>query len=97
MAADMAVELREQNVACVSLWPGAVFTEQIKDLIFKPENEKVILGFDTKTTSTILLFTKNRYKTRRYKISNIIIRNLHRVCERHLCHNLVSFNFQKMR
>ncbi|CAH3192043.1 unnamed protein product, partial [Porites evermanni] len=43
MAADMAVELREQNVACISLWPGAVFTEQIKDLIFKPENEKVIL------------------------------------------------------
>ena len=97
MAADMAVELREQNIACFSLWPGAVFTEQIKDLIFKPENEKVILGFDTRTTSTILLFTKKRYKTRRYKISNIIIRNLHRVCERHLCHNLVSFNFQKMR
>lgn len=84
-------------MACVSLWPGAVFTEQIKDLIFKPENEKVILGFDTKTTSTILLFTKKRYKTRRYKISNIIIRNLHRVCERHLCQNLVSFNFQTMR
>lgn len=97
MAAVMVVELREQNVACVSLWPGAVFTEQIKDLIFQPENEKVILGFDTKTTSTILLFTKKRYKTRRYKISNIIIRNLHRVWERHLCHNLVSFNFQKMR
>lgn len=97
MAADMAVELREQNVACVSLWPGAVLTEQIKDLIFNPEHEKVILGFDTKTTSTILLFTKKRYKTRRYKISNITIRNLHRVWERHLCHNLVSFFFQKMR
>ena len=59
MAADMAVELREQNVACVSLWPGAVFTEQIKDLIFKPQNEKVILGFDTKTTSTNSTVYKN--------------------------------------
>ncbi|KAM7438700.1 Dehydrogenase reductase SDR member [Porites harrisoni] len=46
MAADMAVELREQNVACVSLWPGAVFTEQIKDLIFKPENEKSVITPD---------------------------------------------------
>ena len=31
MAADMAVELRKQNVACVSLWPGAVRTEHINE------------------------------------------------------------------
>ncbi|CAH3167911.1 unnamed protein product [Porites lobata] len=46
MAAVMVVELREQNVACVSLWPGAVFTEQIKDLIFQPENEKSVITPD---------------------------------------------------
>lgn len=33
MAADMAVELRKQNVACVSLWPGAVKTELVTDMI----------------------------------------------------------------
>ncbi|XP_064611312.1 dehydrogenase/reductase SDR family member 1-like [Liolophura sinensis] len=32
MAADCAVELRKHNVACVSLWPGAVRTEHIQDI-----------------------------------------------------------------
>ena len=32
MAVDCAVELRKHNVACVSLWPGAVLTENIKEL-----------------------------------------------------------------
>ena len=40
MAADMAVELRKQNVACVSLWPGAVKTELVEDLVFG-KGEKV--------------------------------------------------------
>lgn len=33
MAVDMAFELRKTNVACVSLWPGAVMTENIHDII----------------------------------------------------------------
>ena len=48
MAADMAVELKEQNVACVSLWPGAVMTENISDYLSQPKDEKVICRFDTK-------------------------------------------------
>ena len=35
MAADMAVELKKQNVACVSLWPGPVKTELIQELVAK--------------------------------------------------------------
>jgi short-subunit dehydrogenase len=31
MAADMGVELKRQNVAVVSLWPGAVETDTIKN------------------------------------------------------------------
>lgn len=49
MAADMAVELRKQNVACISLWPGAVKTELIQDLVLDKAGEggKVII-FDSK-------------------------------------------------
>jgi NAD(P)-dependent dehydrogenase (short-subunit alcohol dehydrogenase family) len=32
MAADMAVELKKHNIATVSLWPGAVLTETIKEV-----------------------------------------------------------------
>ena len=48
MAADMAVELRKQNVACVSLWPGPVKTELIQELVLDKaaESEKVL--FDIK-------------------------------------------------
>ena len=42
MAADMAVELKEQNVACVSLWPGPVMTEHVNDFISQPQDEIVI-------------------------------------------------------
>ena len=42
MAADMAVELKKQNVACVSLWPGAVMTEHINDFLSQPQDEIVI-------------------------------------------------------
>ena len=42
MAADMAVELKEQNVACVSLWPGAVMTEHVNDFLSQPQDEIVI-------------------------------------------------------
>ena len=41
MAADMAVELRKENVACVSLWPGAVMTEHISGVLSEPKDEKV--------------------------------------------------------
>lgn len=39
MAADMAVELKKQNVACVSLWPGAVMTEHVNDFLSQPQDE----------------------------------------------------------
>jgi len=42
MAADMAVELNKQNVACVSLWPGAVMTEHVNDFLSQPQDEIVI-------------------------------------------------------
>ena len=32
MMADMAVELKKHNVAAISLWPGAVLTELVKDI-----------------------------------------------------------------
>ena len=43
MAADMAVELRKQNVACVSLWPGAVSTENVNKMLssLDQQDEKV--------------------------------------------------------
>ena len=44
MAVDMAFELRKTNVACVSLWPGAVMTENIHDIIHcQSKNEMVKL------------------------------------------------------
>ena len=43
MAADMAVELKKQNVACVSLWPGTVMTEHVNDFLSHPQDEIVIL------------------------------------------------------
>ena len=48
MAADMAVELRKQNVTCVSLWPGPVKTELIQEFVLDKaaESEKVL--FDLK-------------------------------------------------
>merc|ERR1712107_321680 len=45
MAADMAKELKHANIACISLWPGAVKTEylvqqgsKIGGLHFQPED-----------------------------------------------------------
>ena len=35
MAVDCAIELRKHNVACVSLWPGALLTENIKEMLDK--------------------------------------------------------------
>lgn len=37
MAADMAVELKEHGVACVSIWPSAVTTEFILDQVARGE------------------------------------------------------------
>ena len=64
MAADMAVELKEQNVACVSLWPGAVMTENIRDYLSQPQDEKVICRFYTKTYVSTLFV---RYRTLKCK------------------------------
>ena len=53
MAADMAVELRKQNVTCVSLWPGPVRTELIQELVLDKaaEGEKVIFDMKWKDIS----------------------------------------------
>ncbi|TRY56217.1 hypothetical protein DNTS_028541 [Danionella cerebrum] len=45
MAADMGVELRKRGVASVSLWPGAVQTETIKDYM---SHEEGPIGRDPK-------------------------------------------------
>ncbi|CAJ1071557.1 dehydrogenase/reductase SDR family member 1 isoform X2 [Xyrichtys novacula] len=37
LAADMAVELKRRGVASVSLWPGAVQTELVSELVLKKE------------------------------------------------------------
>lgn len=50
MAADMAVELRKENVASVSLWPGAVMTENVKNFLSNPQDERVIIRLDSKST-----------------------------------------------
>ena len=39
MAADCGLELRKHNVACVSLWPGSVKTENIVYMLKKTEEE----------------------------------------------------------
>ncbi len=39
MSADCAIELRSRNVACVSLWPGAVLTEGTKEMLDKKGDE----------------------------------------------------------
>ena len=38
MSADMAVELKGTGVTCLTLYPGAVMTEMINDMISNPEN-----------------------------------------------------------
>lgn len=35
LAADMAVELKKHGVATISLWPGAVQTELVTDMILE--------------------------------------------------------------
>ena len=45
MSADMAVELRKENVACVSLWPGAVMTENVGEMLSEPKDDKVRVTF----------------------------------------------------
>ena len=42
MVADMAAELKRQNVAWMSLWPGAVMTEHVNDFLSHPQDEIVI-------------------------------------------------------
>ena len=48
LAADMAVELKDHNVACVSLWPGIVGTEHIKsfaeEMAASDDRDEQILG-----------------------------------------------------
>ena len=64
MAADMAVELRKQNVACISLWPGPVKTELVQDLVLdkvteSTKSEKVIFSFKWERFQCLLLELQN--------------------------------------
>lgn len=43
LAAEMAVELKSENITSVSLWPGIVGTEQISQLIQESESENSTL------------------------------------------------------
>ena len=45
MAADCAIELKKDNVAMVSLWPGPVATEMIKENVLQGDNEEVKRAF----------------------------------------------------
>ena len=69
MAADMAVELKEQNVACVSLWPGAVMTENIRDYLNQPQDEKVICRFYTKTYVSTTFYTLQNARVKKKNIN----------------------------
>lgn len=51
MAADMAVELKKQNVACISLWPGPVRTELIQEMVLDKATEGEQVIFDMKLKS----------------------------------------------
>lgn len=70
MAADMAVELRKENVASVSLWPGAVMTENVKDFVSNPQDERVIIRLDSKSLFKTTVYygttkettSKNKYR-----------------------------------
>lgn len=64
MAADMAVELRKENVASVSLWPGAVMTENVRDFLSNPQDERVIIRLDSKALfkTTVYYGTKRSAK-----------------------------------
>ena len=57
MSADTAVELRKHGVACVSLWPGPVATEYVKDKglgeYVRLENRREILWFSMSITFEI--------------------------------------------
>ena len=41
MAADCAVELKSDNVAMVSLWPGPVATEMVQETVLQVDNHKM--------------------------------------------------------
>jgi len=45
MMADCAVELKRENVACISLWPGPVLTEKIEEMLKNSTDEKMKLTF----------------------------------------------------
>ncbi len=40
MAVDCGIELKKYNVACLSLYPGAVKTELINKLVLEPQPDK---------------------------------------------------------
>lgn len=50
MAADMAVELKSRGVVSVSLWPGAVQTELVSQLILEKDTPQ---GTDSKVGSSL--------------------------------------------
>lgn len=50
LAADMAVELKSRGVASVSLWPGAVQTELVSQLILEKDAPQ---GVNSKVDSSL--------------------------------------------
>ena len=41
MAADCAIELKPHNVAMISLWPGAVRTEKVQEMVLGKKNNLI--------------------------------------------------------
>ncbi|MCL2929394.1 MAG: SDR family NAD(P)-dependent oxidoreductase [Trichodesmium sp. MAG_R01] len=53
LAADMAVELKPDNIASISIWPGIVSTERIINLTHQSDNSNILNMFgDTKNWET---------------------------------------------
>ena len=53
LAADMAVELKPDNIASISIWPGIVSTERIINLTHQSDNSNILDTFgDTKNWET---------------------------------------------
>lgn len=51
LAADMAVELKSRGVASVSLWPGAVQTELVSQLVLEKDTPQ---GVNSQVDSSLI-------------------------------------------
>lgn len=60
MAADCAIELKRHNVACISLWPGAVRTELVTSIISQVVNIYVFFHQQADFPASYKIFRKIR-------------------------------------